>query len=41
VLIKGRVALEDSTASLAQRTDLRDLYFSLATSLPASARSTA
>jgi len=41
VLIKGRVALEDSTASLAQRTDLRDLYFSLATSLPASARPTA
>ena len=41
VLIKGRVALEDSTASLARRTDLRDLYFSLATSLPASARPTA
>jgi len=41
VLIKGRVALEDSTASLARRTDLRDLYFSLATSLPSSARSTA
>ena len=32
VLIKGRVALEDSTASLARRPDLRDLYFSLATS---------
>jgi branched-chain amino acid transport system ATP-binding protein len=32
VLIKGRVALEDSTASLARRTDLRELYFSLATS---------
>jgi branched-chain amino acid transport system ATP-binding protein len=31
VLIKGKVALEDSTASLAQRPDLRDLYFSLAT----------
>jgi branched-chain amino acid transport system ATP-binding protein len=30
VLIKGRVALEDSTASLARRTDLRDLYFALA-----------
>ncbi|HEU5177768.1 MAG TPA: ABC transporter ATP-binding protein [Burkholderiales bacterium] len=41
VLIKGRVALEDSTASLARRTDLRDLYFSLATSSPSSARSTA
>jgi branched-chain amino acid transport system ATP-binding protein len=32
VLIKGRVALEDRTASLARRPDLRDLYFSLATS---------
>ena len=32
VLIKGRVVLEDSTASLARRSDLRDLYFSLATS---------
>ena len=31
VLIKGRVVLEDSTASLARRSDLRDLYFSLAT----------
>jgi branched-chain amino acid transport system ATP-binding protein len=31
VLIKGRVVLEDSTASLARRADLRDLYFSLAT----------
>ena len=31
VLIKGRVVLEDSTASLAQRPDLSDLYFSLAT----------
>jgi branched-chain amino acid transport system ATP-binding protein len=41
VLIKGRVALEDSTASLARRPDLRDLYFSLATSSPSSARSTA
>jgi branched-chain amino acid transport system ATP-binding protein len=41
VLIKGTVALEDSTASLARRADLRDLYFSLATSLPSSARSTA
>jgi branched-chain amino acid transport system ATP-binding protein len=36
VLIKGRVVLEDSTASLARRSDLRDLYFSLATSSPAS-----
>jgi branched-chain amino acid transport system ATP-binding protein len=34
VLIKGRVVLEDSTASLARRSDLRDLYFSLATGLP-------
>jgi branched-chain amino acid transport system ATP-binding protein len=31
VLIKGRLVLEDSTASLARRPDLRDLYFSLAT----------
>ena len=41
VLIKGRVVLEESTANLARRPDLRDLYFSLATSSPASARSTA
>jgi branched-chain amino acid transport system ATP-binding protein len=41
VLIKGRVALQDSTANLSRRPDLRDLYFSLATSLPSSARSTA
>jgi branched-chain amino acid transport system ATP-binding protein len=34
VLIKGRVVLEDSTASLARRSDLRDLYFSLATAPP-------
>jgi len=34
VLIKGRMVLEDSTASLARRSDLRDLYFSLATGLP-------
>jgi branched-chain amino acid transport system ATP-binding protein len=33
VLIKGRVVLEDSTANLARRADLSDLYFSLATSL--------
>src|SRR5438552_1602505 len=38
VLIKGRVVLEDSTAGLAQRPDLSELYFSLATS-SASARS--
>jgi branched-chain amino acid transport system ATP-binding protein len=38
VLIKGRVVLEDSTARLARRPDLRDLYFSLATS--SSSRST-
>jgi hypothetical protein len=30
VLIKGRVALADSTASLARRPDLKELYFSLA-----------
>jgi branched-chain amino acid transport system ATP-binding protein len=41
VMIKGRVVLEDTTASLARRPDLKDLYFSLATSLPASARPTA
>jgi branched-chain amino acid transport system ATP-binding protein len=40
VLIKGRVVLEDSTTNLARRSDLSDLYFSLATSSPASARST-
>ena len=40
VLIKGRVVLEDSTDNLARRPDLSDLYFSLATSSPASARST-
>ena len=34
VLIKGRVALEDSTASLARRADLADLYFALATASP-------
>jgi branched-chain amino acid transport system ATP-binding protein len=31
VLIKGRVVLADTTAALAQRSDLGDLYFSLAT----------
>ena len=35
VLIKGRVALEDSTANLARRADLADLYFALATAAPA------
>ena len=39
VLIKGRVALEDSTDNLARRADLADLYFALATSSPASAGS--
>ncbi len=39
VLIKGRVVLEDSTARLAGRADINDLYFALATSSPASARS--
>jgi len=32
VLIKGRVVLEDSTARLARRADINDLYFALATS---------
>src|SRR4051812_27845976 len=32
VLIKGRVVLEESTARLARRADLGDLYFALATS---------
>ena len=46
VLIKGRVVLEDSTANLARRPDIRDLYFALATassptSSPSSARSRA
>ena len=31
VLIKGRVALEQPTAQLVRRPDLKDLYFSLAT----------
>jgi branched-chain amino acid transport system ATP-binding protein len=38
VLIKGRVALEETTEALARRPDLSDLYFSLATSSPSSAR---
>ena len=41
VLIKGKVVLEETTEKLARRPDLSDLYFSLATSLPASARPTA
>jgi branched-chain amino acid transport system ATP-binding protein len=36
VLIKGRIALEDSTAALARRVDLGDLYFSLAGSVTSS-----
>jgi branched-chain amino acid transport system ATP-binding protein len=40
VLMKGRVALEETTDRLARRADLSDLYFALATSSPASARST-
>ena len=31
VMIKGRVVLEETTASLAKRPDLSDLYFALAT----------
>jgi branched-chain amino acid transport system ATP-binding protein len=41
VLIKGKVVLEETTEKLARRPDLSDLYFSLATSSPASARPTA
>jgi branched-chain amino acid transport system ATP-binding protein len=41
VLIKGRVVLHDTTPNLARRSDLSDLYFSLATSSASSARSTA
>jgi branched-chain amino acid transport system ATP-binding protein len=37
VLVKGKVALEETTAGLARRADLADLYFSLATSSAASA----
>jgi len=40
VLIKGRLVLEEQTAALARRPDLSDLYFALATSSAASARST-
>jgi branched-chain amino acid transport system ATP-binding protein len=32
VMIKGRVALEETTERLARRADLGDLYFALATS---------
>ena len=32
VLIKGRIVLEQATSQLAKRSDLSDLYFSLATS---------
>ena len=39
VMIKGRVVLEDTTANLARRPDLAELYFALATS-SASAQST-
>lgn len=38
VLIKGRIVLADSARNLAQRPDLGDLYFALATS-PSSGRS--
>jgi len=40
VLVKGRVALEDTTERLARRPDLSELYFSLATSSASSSRST-
>jgi branched-chain amino acid transport system ATP-binding protein len=33
VLIKGRIALHDTTANLARRPDLADLYFALATEI--------
>src|SRR4051794_21526303 len=39
VLIKGKVVLETSTAQLAKRSDLSDLYFSLATSTSTSSAS--
>jgi branched-chain amino acid transport system ATP-binding protein len=35
LLIKGRVVLQDSTAALAKRSDLGNLYFSLATATQA------
>ena len=37
VLIRGKIALEESTRNLARRPDLSDLYFALATSSPTSA----
>jgi branched-chain amino acid transport system ATP-binding protein len=37
VMIKGSIVLEESTAALARRPDLSDLYFALATSSAASA----
>src|SRR6267142_1939774 len=40
VLIKGRVALEQTTAALARRPDIGDLYFALASSGPNSVPST-
>jgi branched-chain amino acid transport system ATP-binding protein len=41
VLIKGRIVLEQPTEELARRSDLKELYFALATASPASARPTA
>jgi branched-chain amino acid transport system ATP-binding protein len=38
VLIKGKIVLEETSAQLARRPDLSELYFSLATSSPSSAR---
>ena len=38
VLIKGKVVLQETTQNLMGRSDLRDLYFALATSSPSSAR---
>jgi branched-chain amino acid transport system ATP-binding protein len=40
VLIKGRIVLEETTETLARRSDLSELYFALAISSPASARPT-
>ena len=40
VLIKGRVALEETTAALAKRADIGDLYFALASSKSNSVLST-
>jgi branched-chain amino acid transport system ATP-binding protein len=41
VLIKGRIVLHEPTGQLARRPDLKELYFSLASASPASARPTA